>query len=163
MVPILSISALLLQQLVGRLWSPPSGPPWPCGCSPGPGPAPSGSSTGGWCSPGEDWIFSTISVSLFCSIRVWGPIWMDTIRVSSRSWSFLLKPVAHLRQVVVGLGVLSGAGGLRLLPQLLQLRGLDLRQTSSSRPGYTWSAPCSTSGSARTSRSNMAMSFISVT
>ncbi len=39
----------------------------------------------------EDWIFSTISVSLFWSIRVWGPIWMDTIRVSSRSWSFFSK------------------------------------------------------------------------
>ena len=39
----------------------------------------------------EDWIFSTMRVSLFCSIRVWGPIWMDTIRVSSRSWSFFSK------------------------------------------------------------------------
>ena len=39
----------------------------------------------------EDWIFSTMSMSLFCNIRVWGPIWMDTIRVSSRSWSFFSK------------------------------------------------------------------------
>ena len=36
----------------------------------------------------EDWIFSIINVSLFCSSRVWGPICTDTIRVSSRSWIF---------------------------------------------------------------------------
>ena len=39
----------------------------------------------------EDWIFSDIRVSLFWSRRIWGPIWMETIRVSSRSWSFFSK------------------------------------------------------------------------
>ena len=39
----------------------------------------------------EDWIFSIIWVSLFCSRRVWGPICTDTMRVSSRSWSFFSK------------------------------------------------------------------------
>src|SRR5699024_9944190 len=36
----------------------------------------------------EDWIFSSIRVSLFWIRRVWGPIWMEIMRVSSRSWSF---------------------------------------------------------------------------
>ena len=39
----------------------------------------------------EDWIFSIISVSLFCKSRVWGPICTDTMRVSSRSCSFFSK------------------------------------------------------------------------
>ena len=39
----------------------------------------------------EDWIFSSIRVSLFWISRVWGPIWMEIMRVSSRSWSFFSK------------------------------------------------------------------------
>ena len=39
-----------------------------------------------------------------------------------------LETVAHLDQVVIGLGVLLSAGALGLLPQLLQLAGLHLRQ-----------------------------------
>ena len=34
------------------------------------------------------WIFSAIMVSLFCKRRIWGPIWMEMVRVSCRSYSF---------------------------------------------------------------------------
>ena len=44
----------------------------------------------------EDWIFSSISASLFWIIRVWGPIWMEIIRVSSRSWSFFSNRLHRL-------------------------------------------------------------------
>ncbi len=38
-----------------------------------------------------DWIFSDMMVSLFCTSRICGAICRDTMRVSSRSWSFLSK------------------------------------------------------------------------
>ena len=34
------------------------------------------------------WIFSVIIVSLFCTRRICGAIWIETMRVSSRSWIF---------------------------------------------------------------------------
>ena len=42
------------------------------------------------------WIFSTMRVSLFWIMRIWGDIWMEIILVSSRSWIFFSKRVHML-------------------------------------------------------------------
>ena len=42
-----------------------------------------------------DWILSAISLSLFCTRRIWGLICTLTMRVSSKSWSFFSK-LSHI-------------------------------------------------------------------
>ena len=43
-----------------------------------------------------DWILSTIRVSLFWISRIWGPIWIEIIRVRVEVVELFLKPVAEV-------------------------------------------------------------------